>query len=97
MTSQIVTAIDEALKPRGVAMMIEAEHMCMSMRGVQKQGSTTITTQLPAYSGMIRPNRCGSSPWFARGIIVLHPCFWTPRMDMHHVLSLNDDGDTAGL
>ena len=34
LTAQIVTAIDEALKPRGVAVMIEAEHMCMSMRGV---------------------------------------------------------------
>ena len=30
--------------PRGVAAMIEAEHMCMAMRGIQKQGSTTITT-----------------------------------------------------
>jgi len=45
MTSQIATAIEEILNPRGVAVMIEAEHMCMSMRGVEKPGSKTITTQ----------------------------------------------------
>ncbi|AHK44157.1 GTP cyclohydrolase I [Ensifer adhaerens OV14] len=44
MTAQIAKAIDESLAPRGVAVMIEAEHMCMAMRGVQKQGSTTLTT-----------------------------------------------------
>jgi GTP cyclohydrolase I len=45
MTSQIATAMVEALEPRGVAVMIEAEHMCMSMRGVQKAGAMTLTTQ----------------------------------------------------
>ncbi|MGO4573929.1 GTP cyclohydrolase I FolE [Microvirga sp. 2TAF3] len=45
MTSQIATAIEEALEPRGVAVMIEAEHMCMSMRGVQKAGAVTLTSQ----------------------------------------------------
>ena len=45
MTVQIAEALDEALRPRGVAVMIEAEHMCMSMRGVQKAGASTITTQ----------------------------------------------------
>lgn len=44
MTAQIAQAIDESLQPRGVAVMIEAEHMCMAMRGVQKQGSTTLTS-----------------------------------------------------
>ncbi len=44
MTAQITDAIEEALKPRGVAVMIDAEHMCMSMRGVMKAGSSTITT-----------------------------------------------------
>lgn len=44
MTAQIAYSIDEALKPRGVAVMIEAEHMCMAMRGIKKQGSSTITT-----------------------------------------------------
>jgi GTP cyclohydrolase I len=51
LTSQIVTAIDEILKPRGVAVMMEAEHMCMAMRGVQKPGVMTVTTQ---FSGLFR-------------------------------------------
>ncbi|HEV2558844.1 MAG TPA: GTP cyclohydrolase I FolE [Microvirga sp.] len=45
MTAQIAEALDDALRPRGVAVMLEAEHMCMSMRGVQKIGASTITTQ----------------------------------------------------
>lgn len=45
MTFQIGDAIGRVLRPRGVAVMLEAEHMCMSMRGVQKAGSSTITTQ----------------------------------------------------
>jgi len=45
MTSQIAAALHDILRPRGVAVMLEAEHMCMSMRGVEKPGSMTITTQ----------------------------------------------------
>jgi GTP cyclohydrolase IA len=45
MTSQIVQAINEALAPRGVAVMIEAVHQCMSLRGVRKPNVATITTQ----------------------------------------------------
>ena len=44
LTSQIASAIEEILKPRGVAVMLEAEHMCMSLRGVEKPGSLTVTT-----------------------------------------------------
>jgi GTP cyclohydrolase IA len=44
MTAQIATAIQESLQPRGVAVMIEAEHMCMAMRGIRKSGSLTTTT-----------------------------------------------------
>jgi GTP cyclohydrolase I len=51
MTSQIATAIVEALAPRGVAVLVDAEHMCMSMRGVLKQGSSTVTVQ---FSGAFR-------------------------------------------
>ncbi|MCB8822682.1 GTP cyclohydrolase I FolE [Microvirga rosea] len=45
MTAQIALALQDCLDPRGVAVMIEAEHMCMSMRGVQKAGALTLTTQ----------------------------------------------------
>ena len=45
MTAQVVSAIDEALAPRGVAVMIEAVHQCMSLRGVHKPNVATITTQ----------------------------------------------------
>jgi GTP cyclohydrolase I len=45
MNAQITAAIEDILKPRGVAVMIEAEHMCMSMRGVTKPGALTVTTQ----------------------------------------------------
>jgi GTP cyclohydrolase I len=51
MTAQIATAIDEILKPRGVAVMLEAEHMCMSIRGVRKPGASTTTTQ---FTGLFR-------------------------------------------
>ena len=44
LTKQVADAIQDILEPRGVAVMIEAEHMCMSMRGIRKQGSTTLTT-----------------------------------------------------
>lgn len=45
MTAQIAAAIEDSLGPRGVAVMLEAEHMCMAMRGIRKHGSTTITTR----------------------------------------------------
>ncbi len=45
MTAQIALTIDQVLKPLGVAVMIEAVHQCMSMRGVQKPNVATITTQ----------------------------------------------------
>lgn len=44
MTHDILTSIDTALKPHGVAVVIEAVHMCMMMRGVQKQNSSTTTS-----------------------------------------------------
>lgn len=44
MTAQIALTIEDVLKPRGVAVMLEAEHLCMSMRGIKTKGSTTLTT-----------------------------------------------------
>jgi GTP cyclohydrolase I len=44
LTDQIVCAIDKVLQPEGVAVVIEASHMCMMMRGVQKQNSVTTTS-----------------------------------------------------
>ena len=45
LTAQIAGAIETALKPRGLALLLEAEHLCMSMRGVAKQGASTLTTR----------------------------------------------------
>lgn len=53
MTAQIADAIARNLQPRGVAVMVEAEHMCMSMRGVLKQGSSTVTMR---FSGIFEDN-----------------------------------------
>jgi len=44
LTEQILDCINDTLKPQGVAVVIEASHMCMMMRGVQKQSSTTTTS-----------------------------------------------------
>lgn len=44
LTKQIALALDEAIRPQGVAVVMEAEHMCMAMRGVQKPGSSTVTS-----------------------------------------------------
>ncbi|HYZ57307.1 MAG TPA: GTP cyclohydrolase I FolE [Streptosporangiaceae bacterium] len=44
MTSQIADALESFLEPRGVIVVIEAEHLCMSMRGVRKPGARTVTS-----------------------------------------------------
>ncbi len=44
LTEQVLDCINNTLKPQGVAVVIEASHMCMMMRGVQKQNSTTTTS-----------------------------------------------------
>jgi GTP cyclohydrolase IA len=51
LSAQIIGAIEESLETRGVAVMLEAEHTCMAMRGVRKQGASTVTTQ---FSGVFR-------------------------------------------
>ncbi|WP_348536450.1 GTP cyclohydrolase I FolE [Geodermatophilus sp. DF01-2] len=53
MTSQIADALADVLKPRGVLVVIEAEHLCMAMRGIRKPGSTTVTS---AVRGIFRDN-----------------------------------------
>ena len=53
MTSQIADALMNVLEPRGVIVVIEAEHLCMSMRGVRKPGAKTVTS---AVRGIIRDN-----------------------------------------
>jgi GTP cyclohydrolase I len=46
MTTEIADAIEEALAPRGVLVVVEAEHLCMSMRGVKKPGTMTVTSSV---------------------------------------------------
>ncbi len=62
LTAQVAHTIDDALQPRGVAVMIEAEHMCMAMRGIKKQGSTTLTT---AYTGAFHDNPAEQQNFFS--------------------------------
>lgn len=57
LTHQILDAIQDALQPQGVAVVIEAKHMCMMMRGVSKQNSTTTTS---AFSGQFEKHETRS-------------------------------------
>jgi len=61
MTAQIADAIANHLNPRGVAVMLEAEHMCMSMRGVMKHGSSTVTMR---FSGVFENNAAQQAHFF---------------------------------
>ncbi len=51
LTTQVADTMEAALAPRGVLVVVEAEHLCMSMRGVKKPGSTTVTS---AVRGLFR-------------------------------------------
>jgi GTP cyclohydrolase I len=51
LTTQIADVVEQALEPRGVFVLIEAEHLCMTMRGVKKPGSLTVTS---AVRGLFR-------------------------------------------
>ena len=54
LTSQIADELVDSLEPRGVLVVIEAEHLCMSMRGVQKPGTSTVTS---AVRGLFRESQ----------------------------------------
>ncbi|MDF2798910.1 MAG: cyclohydrolase, partial [Devosia sp.] len=62
MTAQIIDAINENLTPRGAAVMLEAEHMCMSMRGVRAHDVTTVTHR---FSGVFAEDRTERDRFFA--------------------------------
>lgn len=62
MTAQIVDAMQITLKPRGVAVMLEAEHFCMTMRGVRKPGATTSTMQ---FEGLFRDDPAEQAKFLA--------------------------------
>ncbi len=51
LTTQVADRLDSSLEPRGVLVVVEAEHLCMSMRGVRKPGATTVTS---AVRGLMR-------------------------------------------
>jgi GTP cyclohydrolase I len=53
LTSQIADELDRSLQPKGVMVVIEAEHLCMTMRGIRKPGATTVTS---AVRGLFRQN-----------------------------------------
>ncbi len=53
LTSQIADELDQSLEPKGVMVVIEAEHLCMTMRGIRKPGATTVTS---AVRGLFRQN-----------------------------------------
>ncbi|MBB5061953.1 GTP cyclohydrolase I FolE [Granulicella mallensis] len=46
LTQQIAKAIEDAIQPQGVGVIVEAQHLCMMMRGVEKQGSSTVTSAM---------------------------------------------------
>jgi GTP cyclohydrolase I len=53
LTQQIAAALNKTLEPRGVLVVLEAEHLCMSMRGIRKSGSSTVTSSV---HGVFREN-----------------------------------------
>lgn len=63
LTTQIADALDEHLSPRGVMVVLEAEHLCMTIRGVQAPGTMTITS---AVRGMFKTNTDGEKEEFLR-------------------------------
>ena len=62
LTQHVADWLDEHLEPKGVGVVIEAEHLCMSLRGVRAQGSTTVTS---AVRGLLRDDARSRQEFFA--------------------------------
>ena len=62
MTAQIIDALNETINPRGAAVMLEAEHMCMTMRGVRAHGVLTVTHR---FSGVFAEDRNEQDRFYA--------------------------------
>jgi GTP cyclohydrolase IA len=62
MTRQVADFLDEQLRPHGAGVVIEAEHTCMTLRGVRSQGATTVTSTL---TGTLRANASSRAEFFA--------------------------------
>jgi GTP cyclohydrolase IA len=67
LTTQIADAIETALDPRGVFVVIEAEHLCMTMRGVRKPGSQTVTSAVRGIFRRSEATRAEAMGLIARG------------------------------
>ncbi len=72
LTMQIADALHEALQPHGVAVVIEAVHLCMMMRGVQKQSSAAVTSALTGVYRSDEKCRTEFLSLIGRGSIALH-------------------------
>ena len=62
LTKQVADWLQDQLSPKGVGVVIEAEHLCMSLRGVRAAGSRTVTSSL---QGMLRDNASSRQEFFA--------------------------------
>jgi GTP cyclohydrolase I len=62
LTVQIADWLDEHLSPRGVGVVVEAEHLCMSIRGVRSTGGRTLTSRV---TGTLRTDACARQEFFA--------------------------------
>ena len=62
LTKQIADCLDSRLQPKGVGVVLEAEHLCMSLRGVRAQGSRTLTSEL---SGHLRHNAAARQEFYS--------------------------------
>ena len=62
LTKQVADLLDEHLEPKGVGVVIEAEHLCMSLRGVQARGARTVTSAL---HGLLRDDARSRQEFFS--------------------------------